>query len=101
MGIADDSVVPPIPAVKSQVKKIADATKKGIASVGKVTQLIDDSVVPVKEIVDRIKKGSASTKKVITSAVPKSQLTQLIADDSVVPPIPAVKSQVKKNCGCN
>merc|ERR1712083_360232 len=89
MGIADDSVVPPIPTVKSQVKKIADATKKGIASVGKVTQLIDDSVVPVKEIVDRIK-------KVITSAVPKSQLTQLMADDSVVPPIPAVKSQVKK-----
>jgi len=111
-------VVPPIPAVKSQVKKIGDAFKKGVKGVTslpsnikdrilppkekidatKITKLIaDDSVVPPIPVVkSQVKKTAKIFKKGVASLVPKRKVTKLIADDSVVPPIPAVKSQVKK-----
>merc|ERR1712165_365392 len=118
MGIADDSVVPPIPVVKSQVKKTAKIFKKGVASLvpkRKVTKLIaDDSVVPpmpavksqVKKIGDAFKKGVKGVTSLPSNIkdrilppkekIDATKITKLIADDSVVPPIPVVKSQVKK-----
>merc|ERR1711994_23914 len=115
--IADDSVVPPIPVVKSQVKKTAKIFKKGVASLvpkRKVTKLIDDSVVPpIAAVKSQVKKIGGAFKKGVKGVTslpsnikdrilpPKekidaTKITKLIADDSVVPPIPAVKSQVKK-----